>query len=95
MRSNLETPTAESLGLRPHRFERFSAFLPGGERRQTVACPQCGATLTDDWQLRQICLGATGELMLAHEPVPERWKHDFPTRVRAARRAWKWRRKPK
>ena len=75
------------LSLRPHAFECWWTRF-GGRWRWVTGCAHCG--LRWAWfREKQTCLGVLGELMLAGEKIPPRWRHNFDERRRIARRAWK------
>ena len=76
------------LSLRGHAFARWWTHF-GGTWRWVDGCEHCGRKYEGWWQMEQICLGALGELMLAGEKIPPRWRANFEARRRLGRRAWK------
>lgn len=77
----------QTFKLERHEW-RYFPWWTGQRWLWTTACAQCGLKY-ERTRWKQICLGVIGELLLAGEKVPARWRHDFPERVRLAHRAWK------
>lgn len=77
----------EALSLRPHLWKGW-AMWTGRRWLWVFACEGCGLKY-EGFRENQICVGVLGELMLAHEKIPARWRHNFNERMRLGRRAWK------